>query len=239
MFDEARKSINSILYERMTSPLYGTLIITWLIWNWKIVYLTLFVSEDQIEGDKITYIVHHYCDLWTLIYWPLISTVAIIVLIPFISNGAYWLTLKFNLWRHDQKIKIENNQVLSIEQSIELRTEMANMEARFKESLNSKDEQVKSLLAQISQLNEEAKQLQMEKNRLRILKATYGTNEKFTEVTTQLQGLVKDNRLKVTASNSIAGDPHERVKKKLTVIYELNSKVIETSVIEGDILRIE
>ena len=177
MFDEARKSINSILYERMTSPLYGTLIITWLIWNWKIVYLTLFVSEDQIEGDKITYIVHHYCDLWTLIYWPLISTVAIIVLIPFISNGAYWLTLKFNLWRHDQKIKIENNQVLSIEQSIELRTEMANMEARFKESLNSKDEQVKSLLAQISQLNEEAKQLQMEKNRLRYLKATDGPQE--------------------------------------------------------------
>jgi hypothetical protein len=54
MQSEIKKSINSILFERLTSPLYGTLIISWLIWNWKIIYLTLFVdSEENYEEIEI------------------------------------------------------------------------------------------------------------------------------------------------------------------------------------------
>ncbi|MCP4460990.1 MAG: hypothetical protein GY816_23665 [Cytophagales bacterium] len=54
IFDETRKSINSALYERVSSPLYGTLIISWLVWNWEIVYLTFFVNESRIEMTKST-----------------------------------------------------------------------------------------------------------------------------------------------------------------------------------------
>lgn len=31
MLDDLKKSVSSILYERATSPLYGTFVITWVI----------------------------------------------------------------------------------------------------------------------------------------------------------------------------------------------------------------
>lgn len=48
MFDELKKSISAILYERTTSPLFGSFILSWTVWNWKIFYITLFISEDKI-----------------------------------------------------------------------------------------------------------------------------------------------------------------------------------------------
>ena len=56
MISDFRKSINSILYERVSSPLFGTFVISWLIWNWKITYLTLFVSESNLDKNKLEYI---------------------------------------------------------------------------------------------------------------------------------------------------------------------------------------
>ena len=55
-FGGRSKSVNSILKERLTSPLFGTLIITWLVSNWEIVYVTLFVSEKYLKENRIDYI---------------------------------------------------------------------------------------------------------------------------------------------------------------------------------------
>ena len=60
MINELKKSINAALYERAVSPLYGTFLITWSLWNWKIIYLTFFVSENKLEINKIDYIVANY-----------------------------------------------------------------------------------------------------------------------------------------------------------------------------------
>ena len=103
MFSELRKSTNAILFERVTSPLFGTFIVSWLIWNWKIVYLTLFVSESNIEGNKIDYIASNYCDIHVLVTYPLISTLLLLTAIPFVANGAFWISMKFRKWRIDKK----------------------------------------------------------------------------------------------------------------------------------------
>ena len=88
MIDELKKSLSAILYERTTSPFYGTLLISWLIWNWKIVYLTVFISESSINTDKINYIVSNFNDIHCLLIYPLISTIVLLTVVPFISNGA-------------------------------------------------------------------------------------------------------------------------------------------------------
>lgn len=142
---DLRKSLNSILSERATSPLYGTLIISWIIWNWKIIYLTLFVSEKKIETDKISYIKEHFSDIHHLLTYPIISSAVLICIIPFISNGAYWLSLKFNKWKIDQKQKIEMKQLLTLEQSIELREEIINQAERFDKLLADKNLEIKQL----------------------------------------------------------------------------------------------
>ena len=154
MQSEIKKSINSILYERVTSPLYGTLIISWLIWNWKIVYLTLFVDSKEIEGTKIDYILKRYSEIDHLLTYPLISTLLLITIFPFISNGAYWVNLKFKKWKIDQKNNIEEKQLLTLEQSISIRKELREKENDFQEMISKKDLEITLLKKELGNQND-------------------------------------------------------------------------------------
>ena len=120
MIDDLKKSFDQIIYERTASPFYGSFIISWCLWNWKIIYLTFFVSQDKID-----YIVTNFSAFKNIFIFPLLSSIFIITLVPFITNGAYWLSLKFNKWRVDQKNLVDGKQLLSIEQSIELREQIS------------------------------------------------------------------------------------------------------------------
>lgn len=145
MIDDIKKSFNSILYERTTSPFFGTLFLSWLLWNWRIVYLTIFISEDKIEGNKIDFITTNYSDIHHLTTYPLISTFVLLTIIPFVSNGAYWLSLKFNKWKKDQKNIVDKKQLLTIEQSIDLREQISKQEERFEKLLENKNNELKQL----------------------------------------------------------------------------------------------
>lgn len=145
MIEETKKSIQSILTQRVSSPFYGTLIISWLIWNWKIIYLTLFISEKKINDSKIDFIIANYSETCNLVWYPLISTILLLTVIPFITNGAYWLDLLFDNWRVNKKNNIEMKQLLTIEQSINLREQIVNMEKRFETLLADKNIEIEQL----------------------------------------------------------------------------------------------
>ncbi|MFM7857589.1 MAG: hypothetical protein ACKO96_38120 [Flammeovirgaceae bacterium] len=149
MIDDIRKSINSILYERVSSPFYGTIIISWLIINWRIPYLTLFVDQDKLDKNKIDFIIDNYCSFDTLVIFPAISTFSLLTVIPFITNGAYWLDLKFKTWRVNKRNEIEGKQLLTMEQSIRFRTEMRELEESFDKLLEKKDEEIKTLKSEL------------------------------------------------------------------------------------------
>jgi hypothetical protein len=141
--EDFRKSIKEILYERTTSPLYGTFIISWLIWNWKIVYITLFVSEKQIGLDKLTYIDTNLISMNNIIWFPILSTIVLLLIFPFISNGAYWLSLIFKRWRNDKKNKVESKQLLTMEQSISMRKQITEQENYYERIVSDKDLKIK------------------------------------------------------------------------------------------------
>ncbi|HFD32980.1 MAG TPA: hypothetical protein ENJ28_09795 [Gammaproteobacteria bacterium] len=152
MIEELRKSINSTLYERVSSPLFGALFLSWLVWNWKIVYLTIFVNEKNINGSKIDYISNNYLDVHFLVTYPLISTLILLTIVPFFTNGAYFLHLKFHKWRVDKKHEVEKNQLLTLEQSIQLRSEIAVKEQDFKNMISGKDNEIESLKFQLQEV---------------------------------------------------------------------------------------
>lgn len=148
---DIKKSISHILYERTTSPFYGTLFLSWIIWNWKILYVTLFVSEDKISSNKIDYIVANYSDIHHLVTYPLISTVVLLTLTPFLVNGSYWISLSFANWRLNQKNLIEKKQLLTVEQSIELREQILKQEERFLKLVEDKNLEIEQLKEIISE----------------------------------------------------------------------------------------
>lgn len=160
MIDETKKSIQGILAQRISSPFYGTLVVSWLLWNWKIIYLTFFVTEKIIKQNKIDYITANYSNFNHLVLFPFISTIVILTLIPFLTNAAFWLDLNFDKWRIDKKIEIEKKQLLTIEQSISLREQILNMENRFESLLSDKNSEIAQLKVIINEL--EKKPIQIE-----------------------------------------------------------------------------
>jgi hypothetical protein len=151
MIDDLKKSFDQIIYERTTSPFYGSFIISWSLWNWKIIYLTFFVSQEKIDLNKIDYIVNNFSNIGNIFIFPLLSSIFIITIVPFMTNGAYWLSLKFNKWRVDQKNIVDNKQLLSIEQSIELREQISKQEERFAKLVEDKNLEIKQLNLQIQE----------------------------------------------------------------------------------------
>lgn len=145
MITDIKKSLNEIIYERTTSPFFGTLITSWLIWNWRIIYLTFFISESKIKQNKIEYILANYSDIDHVVWLPIMSTIVLLTIIPFVSNGAYWLSIKFNKWKVDQKNSVDKKQLLTIEQSIELREEVSKQEEKFIKLIENKNLEIVQL----------------------------------------------------------------------------------------------
>ncbi|MFA9372385.1 MAG: hypothetical protein ACERIH_11810 [Labilibaculum antarcticum] len=220
MITDLRKSINSALYERVTSPLYGTLIVTWLAWNWKIVYVTFFVSENKLSITKIDFIVKNYSDISHLILFPLISTLFFLTLFPFVSNGAYWLSLKFNKWKIEQKNLIEMKQLLTVEQSIQLREDIRNQEDRFNNILEDKNQRIKQLELEVDNY----------------VSKLSNTNKQTTERSVDLpkQGeLFQKEYEKLKSNTKVFAEfkkVHRRALKEMTMFFEgnnINQKIFD------------
>jgi hypothetical protein len=69
----------------------------------------------------------------------------LITVIPFASNGAYWLSMKFENWKIEKKKSIEKKQLLSFEQSLALREEIIEQQSKLDRMLGSKDLEIEQL----------------------------------------------------------------------------------------------
>jgi hypothetical protein len=148
MLSDFKKSIDNILYERLSSPLFGAFIFSWCIWNWKIIYLTIFV-DSKLVGNKIDFITKNYFSDWQLLYYPILSTLFLILVYPLISTGAFWTTLKFEKIKNDLRNKEQNKQLLSLEQSIQLREEVRSQDEKFDKLLSKKNNEIELLTKEI------------------------------------------------------------------------------------------
>lgn len=155
MFNEIKKSINASLYERLTSPLWGALLTSWLIINWKIIYLTLFVDAEKLPLDKLSMIECNHYSICNFLVKPLALALFLLLIFPLFSNGAYWLNLKYKKWKEDQKKLIENKTSLTIEQSNELRKQLSEGNKEFQILIDAKENKIKELEIEFGELQKE------------------------------------------------------------------------------------
>ncbi len=70
---------------------------------------------------------------------------------------------------------------------------------------------------------------------LEIISAKYGTpqTDKLTDVTELLVTKIVNNRLTITASNDLAGDPDPGIVKSLTILYRIGQRQMQATIMEG------
>ncbi len=110
MFEEWNKDIKAALYERMSSPLYSSFIASWLVCNWKILYVTFVLDNKDLPSaldgkilyklNKLQYIEKYLLvDINKLLFYPLLSALAFVTILPAISILVFALFELFKKWR--------------------------------------------------------------------------------------------------------------------------------------------
>lgn len=73
---------------------------------------------------------------------------------------------------------------------------------------------------------------------LKILDAEYGIQDKFINITNELNNAVENNRLKLVLSNNIAGDPYVGKNKIGKIKYKFNGNKFEKEYKESEIIEL-
>lgn len=141
------KSIKAHLYDKATSPLFGTFAVSWGIWNYKFV-LVLFSSmsvDKKIDYISTLLFPHLHSYLLQGALYPLLTAVFFIFAYPFPAKFVYSFTRKQQKELREIKQKIEDETPLTIEESRKIRREIVNLELEFERELERKDSEIQKL----------------------------------------------------------------------------------------------
>lgn len=110
------------LAERARSPFYGSFIISWLIWNWRIILTIFFLKkEDFGTMNVVDYIEVKYLKINDYLWIPLIFTAFFILVLPWVDYLIIWYT-EFNKRKKVEKtLEIGKKSIVSAEQHSALR----------------------------------------------------------------------------------------------------------------------
>jgi|GEM_PF-3039794 len=232
MLSDYKKSLTSILEDRISSPFYGSFLFSWMIWNWKIIYLTLFVSQTSIAPyTKIEYIEKQYLNAPHLIIYPFLSAIFLILAMPYFSNLLFRVHLYYENDCRQRKEKYDSQKRLTIEQTAQIRTEMAEQASHYEGILKRSKEELKIEKEQISILTDRIKDLQFfiaqeeeRKNGFNILLATYGWKTSSLDVTEKIKTLVQSGNPFIINNTTMGSDPHPNKIKNLLIFYQNKGK---------------
>lgn len=112
----------------------------------------MFVDSNEIQGTKIDFITNNYSDIWNVLIYPLIITILLITIFPFVTYLAYWANLYFTDLRKNLKNKVEKNQLLTVEESAQIKLDIQSNKIKFNELLKDKNDEIVVLKEQVRQL---------------------------------------------------------------------------------------
>ncbi len=169
MISEFIKTIKVNLYERATSPLAGAILISWCLWNYPVLII-LFSSLDPQE--KIKLIQESLINYPRSVWGPLLTSAFFVFIYPFPARLVYWFSRKQKKVLRDVRQKIEDEELLTKEESRNIRREIYNIQIdheneikrknddtnRLKEILSEKDEEIERVTTESAQKTEQLKE---------------------------------------------------------------------------------
>ena len=147
MLSDIQNSIKASMYERATSPLFGTFLLSWCIWNYKIIFV---LTSSLAVTEKFKYIEDNIynslsASLGIGIFFPLITALLFIFLYPYPSKYIYEYWHKKQKELKEIKQAIDDETPLTIEESRQIRRELLRLESEYYSELSSKDSEIERL----------------------------------------------------------------------------------------------
>lgn len=145
MFDEIVKSVRSYMYEKSSSPLAGSFVVSWLAWNYKFILL-VFSSETVLEKyriiDDVLYVTN-YQVFGVASSFPLITALAYIFLYPFPALKVFEFSKKRQGLLNKAKQDIENERLITIKEKNRLIEESHKLEDGLLKEIERKDAELR------------------------------------------------------------------------------------------------
>ncbi|EPT8875474.1 hypothetical protein ACVTAA_004011 [Cronobacter dublinensis] len=156
MFEDLIKTVKAQLYDRLTSPLLGCFLLSWVIWNYKFVF-TLF-SDMKIE-DKFKFIdgAIYSGDYSHLIYGvllPFVTTLFFIFIYPYPAKFAYAFFRKRQAELKEIQQKIDDETPLTRDEARKIRSDAVKMSIEFEQEIEKLREENLSLRNIIKKIND-------------------------------------------------------------------------------------
>jgi len=188
--------------ERIKNPIIGSFLTSWLIFNWK--PLLFFIFTKKLIEDKIIYIETNYSDIWNLLFFPLISTIIYLIILPYINLGIellinYSQSKRSDLSIKKQKLTIESQKQLAIE---EIKLEEAKTEFRERNNHNKLVEELQEKIVNLEK--EKNSEFEKSKEHIDTLKSEMNKREKsFKNELLNLEKKYSSSISKTSELNSI------------------------------------
>lgn len=151
MLDEISKALREQITERLASPLAGSFVIAWCLWNYK--FLVILFSAASVSStfeliDKVA-----FPDFATIalrgILFPAITAVAYIFLYPYPAKYVFGFTLRRQRENNELRQQIEKETLLSVEDSRLIRAAIVATEEKHRLELDKLNAEINRLHAQL------------------------------------------------------------------------------------------
>lgn len=140
MFEEFTTAVKAQLYERVSSPLLSSFVVSWCCWNYKLI-LILVSSMSALE--KIVYIdLNLFPDaasvVWRGVALPLITSLFLIFVYPYPAEFTYKHAKKNQRRLKEIQQLIDDESPLSKAQARKIRRESLESQLRFESEMDQK-----------------------------------------------------------------------------------------------------
>lgn len=166
--------------DRFKSPIFGRFLLSWCIYNWKIVYLTVFIGQDKIGCTKLDYIEQVLSQYnWTygnLIVYPVLTTLGLILVEQSLIIGYNYIISRREIWWQKIRAGLSLITIYSTEEYNKiyekydtLKKQVENLKAEnsnFLSAIEAYNKEKNDLSNNIILLNEEKADLKNKNNEL-------------------------------------------------------------------------
>jgi hypothetical protein len=144
MFDDILKAAREQVTERLNSPIIGSFVVSWCLWNYKFLVILFSSATVQQTFSLIDSLIfpNTLSILGRGFLFPGLTAAAYIFLYPYPSNYAYGFTRRRQREQNKLRQQIENETLLTVEESRRIRDDIVRAERKHREELDRLNEEL-------------------------------------------------------------------------------------------------